>query len=460
MPDSLRRQLLGWLLLPLASAVAMDAWLAYRSSVETASVVQDRLLLGSARMIAQQLSFEDGVFQHEIPPAALELFQSREFDRIYYRVTTGQGQLLAGYTDLPVPASAVLAQSPYFFAASMRDESVRVVAVSQPVIGSPSALPVVVEVAQTMHDHGQLSASLWLQALRQQLLILALASVLILFGLHRGLQPLLRLRDDVRERKEGSLQPLQTGGIPAELRPLVDSFNDYIERLENYSNRRSRFIQNAAHQLRTPLAVLGVQISDAQRASSRELAEEALAAAHRTLRQTTRLVNQFLTLSSAEAHLSASRSLTSAQCCAIVHRVLEDLAVQAHAKQIDLGFERSGADLVIASDADALREMAVNLIDNAIRYTPAGGVVTVRIQTTQSTLELAVEDNGPGVPAELHEQVFQRFFRIGGGDSIGSGLGLAIVRELAGQCGGQIRLGVPAQGHGLLATLTFTAVTD
>ena len=115
MPDSLRRQLLGWLLLPLASAVAMDAWLAYRSSVETASVVQDRLLLGSARMIAQQVSFEDGVYQNEIPPAALELFQSHESDRIYYRETTGQGQLLAGYTDLPVPSSTAFVQSPYFF---------------------------------------------------------------------------------------------------------------------------------------------------------------------------------------------------------------------------------------------------------------------------------------------------------------------------------------------------------
>src|ERR1035437_3292028 len=112
MHNSLQRQLLVWVLLPLAVAVAVDTWLTYQSSVETASVVQDRLLLGSARMIAQQISFEDGTFQHQIPPAALELFQSGQSDRIFYRVTTGVGQLLSGYADLPVPALNFPADSP------------------------------------------------------------------------------------------------------------------------------------------------------------------------------------------------------------------------------------------------------------------------------------------------------------------------------------------------------------
>src|SRR5674476_321519 len=124
MNSSLRRQLLAWVLLPLVSAVAVDAWLTYKSSVDTASVVQDRLLLGSARMIAEQISFEDGSFQHQIPPAALELFQSQESDRIFYRVTTGAGQLLSGYTDLPVPKLTFSADSPYFFGTTMRGEAV------------------------------------------------------------------------------------------------------------------------------------------------------------------------------------------------------------------------------------------------------------------------------------------------------------------------------------------------
>ncbi len=456
MRSSLRRQLLAWVLLPLVSAVAVDTWLTYQSAVATASVVQDQLLLGSARMIAQQISFEEGSFQHQIPPAALELFQSADADRIFYRVTTGAGQLLSGYTDLPLPARDQAADSPRFFDATMRGEAVRVVAFFQPVIGSPSTLPVVVEVAQTMHGHGQLTQNLWRQAVLQQLMILALATVFILFGLRRGLQPLLRLRDEVRSRKEGSLQLLQTHRIPTELKPLVNSFNDYIQRLENYTQLRASFIQNAAHQLRTPLAVLSTQLSDALRAGAREAVDASLLAARRTLQQTTRLVNQFLTLSSAEAYAANRTRLSSQACRDIVQKVLEDLAAQAHAKAIDLGFEHDDVDSFISTDPAAVREMVVNLVDNAIRYTQPHGIVTVRIKTSVDKLALVVEDNGPGVPMESREAIFQRFHRLSGTDSTGSGLGLAIVKELSSHCAAGLHLDTPAHGgRGLVVTIEF-----
>ena len=458
MHSSLQRQLLGWVLLPVAAAVAVDAWLTYQSSAATASVVQDRLLLGSTRMIAQQISFEEGVFQHQIPPAALELFQSELPDRIFYRVTTGTGELLSGYADLPLPARFSSVDSPQFFAASMRGEPVRVVAFFQPVVGNPSALPVIVEMAQTAHAHDQLSDKLWLHAVGQQLLILALATVFILFGLHRGLRPLIRLRNDVRARQEGSLQPLQTDRIPTELTPLVDSFNDYIDRLETHTRLRSAFIQNAAHQLRTPLAVLNTQISDALRAKDSAGADLPLLAARKTLQQTTRMVNQFLTLSAAEAHIAAATPVSTQICCDIVQEVLEDLAFQADHKHIDLGFERSGTDTWAVIDPAALREIAVNVIDNAIRYTPVGGVVTVRICSSNEGISVEVQDNGPGVPEESREQVFQRFFRLGQSASVGSGLGLSIVKELVTQCGGTVQLLPPVQaGSGLLLRLEFVA---
>ena len=453
---SLRRQLLAWVLLPLACAVAIDAGLEYRSSVETASVIQDNLLLGSARMIAEQISFENGAFEHMIPPAALELFQSQNADRIYYRVTTGAGHLLAGYTDLPLPHAGFSADSPHFFAATMRGEAVRVVAFFQPVIGNPSALPVVVEVAQTMRGREQLTDKLWLHAVGQQLLILALAAGFILFGLHRGLQPLIRLRNDVRARREGSLKPLQTDGVPMELRPLVDAFNDYIARLENHTNLRGIFIQNVAHQLRTPLTVLTTQISDALRAQNKPAADVPLQAARKTLQQTGRLVNQFLTLSSAQATVANLRQMTVQDCCEVIQGVLEDLALQAHSRDIDLGFERVGGEAAMRADPVALREIAVNLIDNAIRYTPTGGAVTVRVASHGGRITLSVEDNGPGVAIENREKIFQRFFRLDASDGAGSGLGLAIVKELATQCGAAVRVETPRHGgHGMLLLVEF-----
>jgi len=456
MNKSLRRQLLAWVLLPLVIAVAINAWLTRKSAFDTASVVQDRLLLGSARMIAEQISFEDGSFQNQIPPAALELFQAEAVDRIFYRVTTGAGQLLSGYTDLPLPKLNSSTDSPYFFGATMRGEAVRVVAFFQPVIGNPSALPVLVEVAQTTHSREQLTYELWLHAVQQQLFILVLAAIFILFGLHRGLQPLIRLRNDVRSRKEGSLTLLQTQKIPAELTPLVDAFNHYIQRLENYTNQRSTFIQNAAHQLRTPLAVLNTQISDALRAGNKCDGDASLVAARKTLQQTVRLVNQFLTLSSAEGSAATKTALSTQEFCDVIQRVLEDLAIQAHSKNIDLGFERSGRDTVIKTDPAALREIAVNVIDNAVRYTPANGMVTVRITSADAQITLVVEDNGPGVSIENQEKIFQRFYRVGGAESTGSGLGLAIVKELAFQCGASISLGPPVHGgSGLWVAVEF-----
>ena len=455
---SLRRQLLAWVLLPLGFAVAVDAWLEYRSSVETASVIQDNMLLGSARMIAEQISFENGAFEHLIPPAALELFESQNADRIYYRVTTGAGHLLAGYTDLPFPKPGSARDSPYYFVATRRGEAVRVVAFYQPVIGNPSALPVVVQVAQTMRGREQLTANLWLHAVEQQLLILALVAIFILFGLHRGLQPLIRLRNDVRARREGSLQPLKTDGVPAELMPLVDAFNDYIARLDNHSNLRGIFIQNVAHQLRTPLTVLTTQVSDALRAPDKPGADVPLQAARRTLQQTARLVNQFLSLSAAQTFVASRQPMSTQACCEVIQAVLEDLAPQAHHKAIDLGFERAGSDVVISTDPVALREIAVNIIDNAIRYTPQGGAVTVRVESGAGTLALAVEDNGPGVAPESRDKIFERFFRIEGSQAGGSGLGLAIVKELVDQCGGAIRVEAPRHGgHGLLLRVEFVS---
>jgi two-component system sensor histidine kinase TctE len=345
----------------------------------------------------------------------------------------------------------------------MRGEPIRVVAFFQPVVGNPSALPVIVEMAQTAYAHDQLSRKLWLHAVAEQLLILVLATVFILFGLHRGLRPLIRLRNDVRSRQEGSLQPLQTDRIPAELTPLVESFNDYIQRLETYTSQRSAFIQNAAHQLRTPLAVLNTQISDALRAEGKTGVEVPLLAARKTLQQTTRVVNQFLTISSAEDHAAVTTSVSTQACCDIVQKVLEDLAFQAHHKNIDLGFERSGPDTVAAIDPAALREIAVNLIDNAIRYTPAGGVVTVRVHSATEKISLLVEDNGAGIPEHSRDKIFQRFYRLGDSGSTGSGLGLAIVKELVSQCGGTVQAQAAEHGaSGLLMRVEFfgTAVNS
>jgi two-component system sensor histidine kinase TctE len=263
-------------MLPLLGAVGVDGWISHRDASATATVVQDRLLLGSARIVAEQLHFEDGAFQAQIPPAALELFESGEIDRVYYRVTTGAGHVVTGYAELALPGVELQPETPLFFDSVVRAAPVRAVAFLQPVLADPGVQPVLVEVAQTMNGHAALARRLWLHTIGQQLLLLALVAVLVLFGLRQGLLPLLRLRDTVAAREPASLQPLAFDAMPAELSPLVEAINEYARRLDRYTGAQRVFIQNAAHQLRTPLTLLTTQVSYALRAGDGAGREESL----------------------------------------------------------------------------------------------------------------------------------------------------------------------------------------
>lgn len=460
MKSSLRGKLLSWVFFPLLCAVGLNTWISYKNAIQTATVVQDRLLLGSARIIAEQIRFEDGSFQHLIPPAALELFQSEDVDRIFYKVTIEGGELLSGYSDLAIPETTFPRDAPFYFDSRIKGKDLRVVAILQPVIGNPSAAPAMVEVGQTTNARSLLVKKLWLQSLLPQLLILVMAFVLILFGLHRGLQPLRRLRDIIHLRKPGVLEPVVAHGLPTELAPLVASLNDYINRLEMHVNAHEVFIQNAAHQLRTPFAVLNTQLSYAVRNREGSAHLESLSAAMRTLRRATRLVNQLLSLSLAQTldEVDERDAVETTQLAPAVQRVLENLAGVAQDKNIDLGFEDHGNGIVVQGRTHVIQEMITNLVDNAIRYTAADGLVTVRLESKFERPMLIVEDNGPGIPDELMPRVFERFYRIDNRDSQGSGLGLSIVQAFAEKIGATIHLETPGSGAGLRAILQFSIV--
>lgn len=446
MAKSLRGQLLAWVLVPLAFTAAIDAWLTYESAVSTASVVQDRLLLGAARMIAEQIRFEDGAFQGPIPPAALELFQSEGLDRIYYRVSSGDGKMLSGYSDLPTLQDGSALASPTFSNTLMRGRIVRVVAVPQPVIGSPGTKPALVQVAQTRNEYQRLVNSLWKRELGRHTVILFITAAFIVLGTHLGTRGLLKLRDAIEGRHEGSLERLSMKDVPLEVLPLVRALNAYVERINKGINQRNSQLQNVAHQLRTPLTVLATHISDAIRAETGEQSSAALLHARRTLSQTNSVVHQFLQLSAAESFVVRSQPVDIEEFSGVLKDVLESMALFAHQKEIDLGLEVDPCELVIHTDLLAVREIARNLVDNAIRYTPKGGVVTLYLNCKPSAIELKVEDTGPGVPHSERRNIFERFVRLDSAQSDGSGLGLAIVRELAAQCDAEIR--IEEVGHG------------
>jgi two-component system sensor histidine kinase TctE len=238
--------------------------------------------------------------------------------------------------------------------------------------------------------------------------------------------------------------------VQSELRPLVHALNDHMERVQNQMAAQRRFVSNAAHQLRTPLALISTQASVAARESDPGRRDEALQALRASTRQVTRLASQLLTLSRAEPGSRRPRSDT-VDLTATARQVLESQAEEALRRNIDLGLEAE-APVLVEGDGTMLREMLVNLVDNALRYSLESGRVTVSVARQGGTAILTVEDNGPGIPEGERSPVFERFYRIIGTEPEGSGLGLAIVREVADGAGGSVILGDGSDG-GLLVTV-------
>lgn len=438
--SSLRLQLLAWVVLPLTALVTVNLWTSQRNALATADLVTDRMLVGSARAIAERVAMAEGVLDATIPPAAIEMFDTGDRDSVYYRVETANGRLLTGYPDLPQASQSGSIEASY------RDRRLRLTTLSHAVIGAGTDSPIRVTVGVTLAGHDAMVQRLWFSAFAQQLALVAIAGLFVLLGLRRGLAPLMRLRDTVRSPDRSDLDPVEVPGAQSEIRPLIDALNAYMERVRAQMAAQRRFIANAAHQLRTPLALMSTQASYVLRESAADRREEALVALQAGSGRLARLAEQLLTLSRAEPGSSRPRAdridLTEA-----AREVLETHAPKAVERNIDLGLEEAGPVPVIG-DGTMLREMIVNLVDNALRYTPAGGTVTVQLAAIGREGVLTVTDTGPGIPAEEREQVFERFYRIAGAAEEGSGLGLAIVREVVENAGGSVALG-GAAGSGL-----------
>lgn len=431
-------QLLAWVVLPLVGLATINLWTSHRNALATADLVTDRMLMGSARAIAERAAVTDGVLDATIPPAAIEMFDTGDRDSVYYQVKAAGGRLLTGYPDLPAaPGHASVG-------ASYRDHPLRLLTLSHAVIGAGADSPITVTVGVTLAGHDAMVRRLWLSAFTQQLALVAIAGLFVLLGLHRGLAPLIRLRDAVRSPNRSELDPVEVPGAQSEIRPLIDALNAYMERVRAQMAAQRRFIANAAHQLRTPLALLSTQASYALRESAADARQEALVALQASSGRLARLAEQLLTLSRAEPGSRRPRAdridLTEA-----ARHVLETQAPTAISRNIDLGLEEAGPVSVIG-DGTMLREMIVNLVDNALRYSAVGGTVTVKLAAVDGEAVLTVADDGPGIPVDERDHVFERFYRIAGSTEEGSGLGLAIVREVVENAGGRVTLGDGATG--------------
>ncbi|MFT0171715.1 sensor histidine kinase N-terminal domain-containing protein [Paraburkholderia mimosarum] len=451
MVHSLRARLLLWLLVPLAAFVVVTSGVSYDAARQTADLLQDHALLDSARTIIEDVGWVDGALNATIPPAALELFESPWQDHVFYKVLAGNGRLLGGAPDLP-PPSASSAVQPVFYDSAYAGQPIRAVAYERLLYDSGRAERVTVIVGKTIASRQAMIDGLWRPQLLRQWLMLGLVVLLVPLGLTLELRPLMKLKDDVADREPAQLEPIRPDHLPSELRPIVDAINQCIARLKVHAAMQRQFIADAAHQLRTPLALLTTQTQFASQCDAHDPALfDALKGVRRTSQKMAELTNQLLLLAQAESMATSSRAQTRVDLTEVVASVLEEMVHAAERRDIDLGADLAEC-VPVAGNKGLLASLVANLIDNAIRYTQNGGRVTAICRCEEGEAMLQVVDNGPGIPAEARAHVFERFYRVAA-DTEGTGLGLAIVHQVARSHGGSVNVAAGAERVGLVATV-------
>ena len=455
---NLRRQVALWLLLPLLALLALDAWLTYQRAMSAAHVAFDRSLEYSLKSIREGTRLVNGTVEVDLPYLALEMFESNAGGKIYYLIREESGRAVTGYPGLPMPPPRAAPESyqTSFYDTSFRGEELRMGVLRLPVHDVPGAQTRVVwiMVGETIEPRQALARQILTGSLLQECLLVVLALAIVWLGVGRGLRPLHLLSAKVAARTEDDPAPLDKAGLPNEVEPLVESINQYIGRLRRMQESRRRFFTDAAHQLKTPLAIIQAESELALRETLNEPARLHLTRLNGAVRQAAKGVQQLLSLSRLDNDSSDVGMLMPLRLDKLARSVTLDWSPVARARNIDLGFEHE-ADVEVMGNRELLAELCGNLIDNAVRYAGDGSIITVRVARMEEDPLLQVIDNGPGIAPHERDAVFERFYRSQTEQYVeGSGLGLAIVREIARVHHAQITLG-DAPGGGLVVSVRF-----
>jgi two-component system sensor histidine kinase TctE len=456
---SLRTRLLGWILLPLAGLIGINAWVGYGNAVQAANEAYDRSLYLAARTLAEELVWRDGRVQLDMMKAAGYLFENHTGSRLFYKVTTPGGLWLAGVAALPDSPVRSQPAVKYFALVQFDDgqylnQPVRLAQLTHVLEGAGLDDPLIkITVAETMETRRQLIQHILWDTLSSQGLLLLAAAGMVAWAVQRGIRPLEAFRQQLAHKAEDDFSPILPPDLPRELRPLMETLNSYLDRLGRLIEIRKRFLDNAAHQLRTPLTALKIQLALAQRNTEPEQAQALLLAARQTTEGAVRLTEQLLAMTRVE-HAREMQSPQAVDLVDLAKRVTQEHLIRAHQRGVDLGLEAQVVRCEVQGVDLLLHEALSNLIDNAIHHGPMGTHITVRVGDRW----LEVEDNGPGIAPEHQAHVFERFYRAASSGVPGSGLGLAIVKEITSQHGARVSLRSPVIGdHGTVIQLRWSA---
>lgn len=445
---TIRRRLLLLLLGPTAALLLAGAAIDYFTGLAPLRAAYDQSLADAALAVAAHVRTDSqGHVSMDLPPQAVAVLRTDSTDEIYYLVLGPDGGYVAGDSGLPTASDTL--SNPTLRSGFYRGIPVRLASYRT----SVAAGPVLVTVAETTQKRERVSGKLLTTVVAVDLLQLGAIVLLVWIGVGKGLQPLLTLRDQIAARSPRELGALEERRVPLEARGLVRALNRLFAAVRETGEAQQQFLANAAHQLRTPLSGMQAQLELLMRDPAALALHGRLQALYDGSRRLARTANQLLTLARAEPGANLYRVLAPVELSQLIRGTVAANIDRAIALGIDLGADVAPAQ--IAGVEWLLQELIENLLDNALHYTPRGGVVTARCGTLASAYFLEVEDNGPGIPEHERARVLERFYRVAGGGSDGSGLGLAIVNEIARVHGARISIASGVGGRGTRIRVEF-----
>ena len=451
---SIRRQLL-FLFFPLlfgllCASTLLSFWLVSNFSRESF----DRDLVNSADSVVGRLRLREGKVVLDLPPAAQAMLKHDESDKFYYRVLSSGGEFISGDADLPAPARDLQIGVPKMVTDKISGKDVRLAEIKF-AVDEADGDTVIVQVAETTNVRSRFQEKMLLSIALPQFLVIAVGLFAVWYGIMRILTPLRMLQQQLASRSQFDLSALSDVESPEEVYPLVAALNRWFARLQEELRAHERFIANAAHQLRTPLAGLktyssiGRQMSDP--ADLRRVVDEL----DQGIDRASRMVSQLLALARTDSgDLLSQRTKNTLDLNFLVSDVVSELVDPAIRKDVELKYENSDRPALIECEQDGIRHLVANLVENALMYTPHGGEVVVRVRQ-EGGVVLSVSDTGPGIPPEERERVFERFYRVVGTSGNGSGLGLSIVKEVANAHKATVSIEAPSSSFGTIIVVRF-----
>ena len=392
-----------------------------------------------------------GSIEFDLPRVALEIFQFDEVDKTYFKVSSESEGFIGGDRRLPDVSPEVIGG---LRLALQHVHGKRVRLVSTLVAPGRPEDPVLVSVAETLNKRSTLTREILIAMAAPQIALLAIALLLGRIGVNHGLKPLTDLAAQIEARGQNNLSPVPQSGLPREARVLVARINELLERLSNAMRAQKRFVADAAHQLRTPLAAVLLHAERAERASDPSSEREALGAIHRSVERAARLSAQLLALARTDPEAVATIELKPVDLTTLARQVGEEWVRRALERDIDFGLVVPDYPVMVTGDERLLSEVLSNLIDNALRYGNPGGHVTLMVEAGERPT-LSVQDDGPGIPVDERARIFERFYRLQNSDSDGCGLGLSIVEEIARLHNATVEVTSGANDRGSRFTVVF-----